>query len=88
MYPLSQSVRPLQHLSPAAFLRPVNHSHLAADRLMRLQELWAPHMFGQRDRHRYTKGDTTEVDKDTEQNRKTNAESQKENHKRKVQQIP
>lgn len=85
MYPLSQSVRPLQHLSPAAFLRPVNHSHLAADRLMRLQELWAPHMFGQR--HRYTKGDTTEVDKDTEEDRKTNAESQKENHKRKVQQI-
>lgn len=31
-----QSVRPLQHLSPAAFLRPVSRSHFTADRLMPL----------------------------------------------------
>lgn len=56
-YPLShQSVRPLRHLSPAAFLRPVNRSHSSADRLMRLHKLRAPHTPDQRGRRRYTRG--------------------------------
>lgn len=44
--PSHQSAGPLQHLSAAAFLRPVNHSHFTADRLMRLHKLRAPHMLG------------------------------------------
>lgn len=40
-YPLShQAAGPLQHLSPAAFLRPVNHSRFTGDRLMCLHKLW------------------------------------------------
>lgn len=62
LYPLSQSVRP-QHLSPAAFLRPVNRNHFAADRLMCLHELQAPRMLGQKGRG--TRGKTTELDKDS-----------------------
>lgn len=67
-YPLShQSVRPLRHLSPAAFLRPVNRSHSSADRLMRLHKLRAPHTPDQRGRRRYTRGGgVTEVGGRTE----------------------
>lgn len=62
-YPLShQSVKSLQHLSPTAFLRPVNHSHFTADRLMRQRELQAPHMPGQGGRWRYTIGGVMETD--------------------------
>lgn len=39
-----QSVGPLQHLSPAAFLRPVSRGHFTADRLMCLHEPPPLHM--------------------------------------------
>lgn len=60
--PLRLSTYPLSHQSvsqassapvpPAAFLRPVRHSHFTADRLMPLHELQAPHMPARREEDR------------------------------------